>query len=118
MFKSENFATGSAFGGPSSPLDHEHGAVSREDGSDVAKDLRALRVLSVVDDHLQDVGVAAFRNAVEEAAAEGLRPLGQLGLAGDVRLVEENPARLRVLGEQRQEQRAAAAADVDDGAEA
>ena len=81
------------------------------------QDRDRLLVLPVVDDRLQDVGVAARGNGLEEVAADHLAPLGQLGAGDDVRLVEEDPAGLRGYDRGSSARNVAvAAAHVDDRA--
>ena len=83
-----------------------------------------LGVFPVVDDRLQQVGVARRRHAVEEAAADDLEALGdrRVEVGGhaldDVRLVEQDTPHVRVRLEQPGEERAPTSTDVDDLREA
>ena len=66
-------------------------------------------------DGLEQVGVAAFGNRLEEAAADDLEPVG-VGAGDDGRLVEQHAAHARMAGQDPGQQRAVSAADIDDHA--
>src|SRR4051812_8334024 len=81
---------------------------------DGAEDRGRVLVVPVVEDRREDVDVAR-RDALEEAAGDEGATVAQARLV-DVRLrqVEDDAAATRVPGEQRDQQRAVAAAHVDD----
>ena len=79
-----------------------------------AKDPRRVLVGPVVEDPREDVGIA-LRHRVEEASGREVDPVAELGLVPH-RLgeIEDDPAKLGTELDQLAEQRAVAAADVDD----
>ena len=80
----------------------------------VPQDRRRPFVVPVVDDAREDVRVAA-RHLLEEIARDEGEPLAEGRFVSvDLRQVEDDAAELRPQLEQRLEQRAVAAADVDD----
>ena len=90
-----------------------------------AQDLDGLDVGPVVDHGLEQVGVAALGDPLEEVAPDhpaAFRDAGGcehvVGAGHDVRLVEEHALHGRVACHRRPEQGSPTTADVDDGAEA
>src|SRR5215218_8692218 len=103
MFRSEKAAAARTI--IEDALDDEHGAAVGQLLAAGGEDRGRLRILPVVDDRLQQVGVAARRNAVEEAPADDVHAGGEAGRreragrrTGDVRLVEEHAPHLRPAG--------------------
>ena len=102
-------------------LDYEDGAVLVHRLGAAAEDRGGPLVVPVVDDELEEVGVACLRGRRRRSFPHGLRALGDPGGAevrrrrgDDVREVEDDAVQVAMGGEDGGEQLAAVAADVDD----
>ena len=119
MLRSESLASASSLGGAEVALDDEQraaiGAIAR---AAAAQDAHRVLVLPVVQDRLEHVGVGALRHRVEEAARDDLAALADDRALDDVGLVEEDAAHPGMGVEDRGEEGAPAAADVDHRREA
>src|SRR5581483_5798350 len=92
--------------------------MSRRHGADLSQDGNALLIGPVVENCQQDVAVGWQQGAAEEIAALKLKAVSGSDLRDDVRLVEQNTARLRRCLEDGFQHVTEASADVGDGPEA
>src|SRR6185503_2537629 len=103
-------------------LDDQEARARGHGGRDGPQDPDAVVVGPVVEDVGEQVGVRPAGDALEEAAAADLGPVGEpgpaegpLGAGGDVGQVVDHAVQVGVGLEQGDGQAARAAADVDDG---